>query len=183
MNRIEIDNMVFEPFIVYEQIQKRIRLMATDINMQYEKKNPVFVGVLNGCFMFMSDLMKEIHIPCEMSFVKLASYRGTAQSDIAQLLGVGVDLQGRDVIVVEDVIDSGNSIKYTIEALQKEGTKSINVCALLLKPEALQYEFDNIGYVGFEIEKEFVIGYGLDYNGKFRNLKDIYREVTLGART
>ncbi|WP_316929846.1 phosphoribosyltransferase [Sphingobacterium sp. T2] len=123
MNRIEIDNMVFEPFIVYEQIQKRIRLMATDINMQYEKKNPVFVGVLNGCFMFMSDLMKEIHIPCEMSFVKLASYRGTAQGNIAQLLGVGVDLQGRDVIVVEDVIDSGNSIKYTIEALQKEGAE------------------------------------------------------------
>ena len=180
MKIIEIDNLRFEPFINYEQIKKRIRLIAIDINLKYEGKNPVFIGVLNGCFMFMADLMKEIDIPCEMSFVKLASYAGTSQGDISQLIGVGVELKDRDVIIVEDVIDSGKSLKFTIEALEREGVKNISVCSLLIKPSCLQYDFDTIDYVGFEIEKEFVIGYGLDYNGSFRNLKDIYKEVTLG---
>lgn len=180
MNIIEIDNLRFEPFIEYEQIQKSIRLMALDINLKYEDKKPVFIGVLNGCFMFMADLMKEITIDSEMSFVKLASYAGTAQGNISQLIGVGIDLKDRDVIIVEDVVDTGNSLKYTIEALYKEGVNSVNVCTLLLKPSCLVHEFDNIEYVGFEIEKEFVIGYGLDYNGLYRNLKDIYKEVTLG---
>lgn len=180
MDIIEIDNLRFEPFIEYEQIKKRIRLIGIDINLEYEDKNPVFIGVLNGCFMFMADLMKEVSIPCEMSFVKLASYSGTAQGHISQLIGVGVDLKDRDVIIVEDVVDSGSSLKYTMEALGNEGAKSISVCTLLMKPSCLQYDFDNIEYVGFEIEKEFVIGYGLDYNGQYRNLKDIYKEVTLG---
>lgn len=180
MKTIEIDDLRFEPFIDYDQIKKRIRLIATDINLKYEDKNPVFIGVLNGCFMFMADLMKEIDVDCEMSFVKLASYTGTEQGRISQLIGVGVDLKDRHVVIVEDVVDSGNSLKYTIEALEREGAKQVSVCTLLLKPSCLQHEFDNIEYVGFEIEKEFVIGYGLDYNGFFRNLKDIYKEVTLG---
>src|SRR5690606_23106169 len=180
MKIIEIDELRFEPFIDYEQIKKRIRLIAIDINLKYEDKNPVFIGVLNGCFMFMADLMKEIEIDSEMSFVKLSSYHGTEQGDLSQLIGVGIDIKGRNVIVVEDVVDSGNSLKYTIDALQREGVRDVAVCTLLLKPSCLQYDFDQIEYVGFEIEKEFVIGYGLDYNGKFRNLKDIYREVTLG---
>ena len=180
MKTIEIDDLRFEPFIDYDQIKKRIRLIATDINLKYEDKNPVFIGVLNGCFMFMADLMKEIDVDCEMSFVKLASYTGTEQGRISQLIGVGVDLKDRHVVIVEDVVDSGNSLKYTIEALEREGAKQVSVCTLLLKPSCLQHEFDNIEYVGFEIEKEFVIGYGLDYNGLFRNLKDIYKEVTLG---
>ena len=180
MKIIEIDELRFEPFIDYKQIKKRIRLIAIDINLKYEDKNPVFIGVLNGCFMFMADLMKEIEIDSEMSFVKLSSYHGTEQGDLSQLIGVGIDIKDRNVIVVEDVVDSGNSLKYTIDALQREGVRDVAVCTLLLKPSCLQYDFDQIEYVGFEIEKEFVIGYGLDYNGKFRNLKDIYREVTLG---
>jgi hypoxanthine phosphoribosyltransferase len=180
MKIIEIDELRFEPFIDYEQIKKRIRLIAIDINLKYEDKNPVFIGVLNGCFMFMADLMKEINIDCEISFVKLSSYHGTDQGELSQLIGVGINLKDRNVIVVEDVVDSGNSLKYTIDALQGEGVKDVSVCTLLLKPSCLQYEFDQIEYVGFEIEKEFVVGYGLDYNGKFRNLKDIFREVTLG---
>lgn len=179
MDTIEIDNLSFEPFISYEKIKKRIRLIGIDICRKYEGKKPVFIGVLNGCFMFMADLMKEIDIECEMSFVKLASYRGTSQGDISQLIGVGIDLTDRHVIIVEDVVDSGNSLSHTIKALQAEGVKDIGVCTLLLKPSCLQYTFDNIEYVGFEIEKEFVIGYGLDYKGYFRNLKDIYKEVTL----
>lgn len=178
MSAIEIDDLRFEPFIEYDQIKKRIRLIGIDINVKYEDKNPVFIGVLNGCFMFMADLMKRVHIPCEMSFVKLASYSGTEQGDIHELIGVGMDLRGRDVVIVEDVVDSGNSLKHTMEALERMGVASIAVCTLLLKPSCLQYDFDNIMYVGFEIDKEFVVGYGLDYNGQCRNLSDIYKEVS-----
>lgn len=178
MHVVEIDGLRFEPFIEYDQIKKRIRLIGIDINVKYEGKHPVFVGVLNGCFMFMADLMKQVQIPCEMSFVKLASYSGTDQGDIHELIGVGMDLRGRDVVIVEDVVDSGNSLKHTMEALERMGVASIAVCTLLLKPSCLQYDFDNIMYVGFEIDKEFVIGYGLDYNGQCRNLPDIYKETS-----
>lgn len=178
MRIIEIDNLRFEPFIEYDQIKKRIRLIGIDINVQYADKHPVFIGVLNGCFMFMADLMKQVHIPCEMSFVKLASYAGVEQGDIHELIGVGMDLTGRDIVIVEDVIDSGNSLKHTIEAVEKLGVASISVCALLLKPTCLQHDFDNIMYVGFEIDEEFVVGYGLDYNGQCRNLPDIYKEIS-----
>ncbi|MBL1410702.1 hypoxanthine phosphoribosyltransferase [Sphingobacterium faecale] len=178
MRKIEIDNLRFEPFIEYDEIKKRIRLIGIDINVQYADKHPVFIGVLNGCFMFMADLMKQVHVPCEMSFVKLASYEGTAQGSIHELIGVGMDLKGRDIVIVEDVVDSGNSLKHTMEALEILQVASIAVCTLLIKPDSLQYDFDNIMYVGFEIDPEFVVGYGLDYNGQCRNLPDIYREVT-----
>lgn len=180
MKKIQIDNLYFEEFIGYEQIQKAVRLMGLDISVQYAGKNPVFIGVLNGCFMFMADLMKCIEIPCELSFVKLASYDGTAQGDmIHELLGVGIDLTDRHIIIIEDVIDSGNSLKHTLEALEKHKVASVGVCALLMKPDCLQHEFDNIIQVGFEIEKEFVVGYGLDYNRQYRNLPDIYKNVPI----
>jgi len=177
MKRIQIDQLKFELMIDYDQIQKRIRLIGIDINLRFEEQHPVFVGVLNGCFMFMADLMKQIHIPCEMSFVKLASYQGTNQEHIQELIGVGMSLKGRHVIIVEDIVDTGNSLVHTIEALEKLEVASISVATLLLKPGCLLYQFDNIMYVGFEIEKEFVVGYGLDYNGQCRNLQDIYRNV------
>ncbi|HLS95242.1 hypoxanthine phosphoribosyltransferase [Sphingobacterium allocomposti] len=177
MNSIQIDNLNFELFIDYDQIKKRIRLMGIDISLRYADKHPVFVGVLNGCFMFMADLLKQVHVPCEISFVKLASYKGTSQGDLQELFGVGMDLGGRDVIIVEDIIDSGNSLRHTINALERLGVGSIAVCTLLMKPDCLQHHFDNIMYVGFEIDKEFVVGYGLDYNGQCRNLPDIYRHV------
>ncbi|WDF69293.1 hypoxanthine phosphoribosyltransferase [Sphingobacterium oryzagri] len=177
MKHIQIDNLNFELFIDYEQIKKRIRLMGIDISMKYKDKNPVFIGVLNGCFMFMADLMKEVHMACEVSFVKLSSYHGTAQDQIKELLGVGIDLAGREVIIVEDIIDTGNSLQHTIEALERMNVASIAVCALLMKPECLKHTFDNITYVGFEIDREFVVGYGLDYNGQCRNLADIYKNI------
>ncbi|EFK58349.1 phosphoribosyltransferase [Sphingobacterium spiritivorum] len=177
MKYLTVDNLEFEIMIDHDQIQKRIRLIGIDLNMRFENKHPVFIGVLNGCFMFMSDLMKQVVIPSELSFVKLASYKGVEQQDIAELIGVGMDLTGRDVIIVEDIIDSGHSLKHTMEALEKLGVASISVCALLMKPANLQVQFDNIMYIGFEIEKEFVIGYGLDYNGQCRNLPDIYQHI------
>lgn len=177
MNTIEIDGLEFEPFIEYDQIKKRIRLIGIDMNMKYEGKHPVFIGVLNGCFMFMADLMKQIHIPCEMSFVKLASYSGTASGTVHELIGIGTDLSGRHIIVVEDVVDTGNSLVHTLSALEKMNVASISVCTLLLKPSSLKHDFDNIMYVGFEIGQEFVIGYGLDYNGQCRNLPNIYKQL------
>ncbi|NQD70468.1 hypoxanthine phosphoribosyltransferase [Sphingobacterium shayense] len=179
MNRITIDNLDFEVFIEYSQIKKRIRLMGIDISVKYSNRNPVFIGVLNGCFMFMADLLKQVHIPCELSFVKLASYQGTQQEHINELFGVGMDISGREVIIVEDIIDSGNSLRHTIDALERLNVSSISVCTLLMKPSCLKHTFDNIMYVGFEIEKEFVVGYGLDYNGQCRNLPDIYKNVSL----
>lgn len=181
MNKIDIDNLSFEPFIFYHQIENRIKQLAQEINANYSDKKPIFIGVLNGCFMFMSDLMKEIDIPAEMSFIKLSSYAGTHQGEVSELIGLGIDLADRDVVIVEDVVDSGKSLKHTMLALESKGAKSITVCTLLIKPEAMQFEFDNINYIGFEIQKEFVIGYGLDYNGYYRNLKDIYKEVSLQA--
>lgn len=174
---ITIDHLEFELLIDNEQIMKRVRLIGIDINVKYEDKLPVFVGVLNGSFMFMADLLKQITIPCEMSFVKLASYKGKEQSDISELLGLDTNLRGRDIIIVEDIVDTGNSLKHTIEALEKQEVQSIAVCTLLIKPEMVQHDFDNILYVGFEIEKDFVVGYGLDYNGLCRNLQHIYRHV------
>ena len=127
--------------------------------------------------MFMSDLLKQVVIPCEMSFIKLASYQGTNQGEVNELIGLGIDLEGRDVIIVEDIVDSGKSLNYTIEVMEKQLPASVVVCTLLLKPECLQYDFENIQYVGFEIEKEFVVGYGMDYNGLGRNISDIYKNV------
>lgn len=175
MDNVIVGDLEFEPFMSFEQLQERTRLLGEEISRDYIGKNPVFIGVLNGCFMFMSDLMKEISITCEMSFVKLASYHGTAQGRISQLLGVGIDLTGRDVIIVEDIVDTGNSLTFTFEALAEFNINSLAVCSLLLKPSCLQHSFDNLKYVGFEIAPEFVVGYGLDYNGQGRNLRHIYK--------
>ncbi|HAK28881.1 MULTISPECIES: phosphoribosyltransferase [Sphingobacterium] len=179
MKKIEIDGLLFEPLFEEEQIQKRVRLMGIDISRRYEHKLPVFIGVLNGCFMFMADLLKQIDVPCEMSFIKLASYIGTGQSELNELLGLGIDLEGRDVIIVEDIVDSGHSLKYTLDAVKKLNPAGVIACALLVKPEALQYHFEELTYVGFEISKEFVVGYGMDFNGLCRNLPDIYKNVAI----
>ena len=179
MKQIQIDELHFELMIDENQIQKRIRLIGVDINHRYEDKNPVFIGVLNGCFMFMSDLLKQVVIPCEMSFVKLSSYQGTSQGEMSELIGLGIDLKGRDVIIVEDIVESGNSLKHTIASIEKQSPSSVVVCTLLLKPECLQNDFENIQYVGFEIEKEFVVGYGMDYNCLGRNIPHIYKNIVI----
>lgn len=177
MGNIRIDDLEFELLIDHDQIQKRIRLIGIDINVKYEHKNPVFVGVLNGCFMFMSDLMKQIHIPSEISFVKLASYQGLENEEVTELIGINTDLKGRHVVIVEDIVDTGNSLKHTMDVLEKHQVASVSVCTMLLKPDKVQYEFDNIMYVGFEIDNDFVVGFGLDYNGQCRNLPDLYKQI------
>lgn len=172
-----IDDKTFELFIDQSMIEKRIRLMGIQIDVDYEDKVPIFIGVLNGSFMFMADLMKEVKIGCEITFVKLASYHGGTESSgkITEEVGLLVDIKGRDVIIVEDIIDTGNTLQYLLERLYKQEPKSIKVATLLLKPKALKHHFDEIDLVGFEIGNEFVVGYGLDYNGLGRNTCDIYR--------
>lgn len=176
--KITINQKKFERFIDYNQIKKRIRLIGIQINVAYENQHPVFIGVLNGCFMVMADLMKQIHIANEVSFVKLSSYDGTTRRDnIKELIGLDFNLEGRDVIIVEDIVDTGHSLKHTLDAVYAKNPASVSVCTLLLKPQALQHQFDNIAYVGFEIGNDFVVGYGLDYQGMGRTLPDIYREI------
>lgn len=177
--KIKIDRKAFEQVIDYDQIKKRARLIGIQLNVAYERQNPVFLGVLNGCFMFMGDLMKEVTIACEVSFVKLSSYHGTERNEqINELIGLDVNLRDRDVVIVEDIVDTGHSLKHTIDVVNRHKPASVSVCTLLMKPAALQHRFDNIAYVGFEIPNDFIVGYGMDYNGLGRNLRDIYKVVT-----
>ncbi|MGK9117214.1 hypoxanthine phosphoribosyltransferase [Olivibacter jilunii] len=176
--KIQIDQKDFELMIEHEQVKKRLRLIGIQLNVAYENRIPVFVGVLNGCFMFMADLMKEVHIASEVCFVKMASYQGDQrEEEVKNLIGLSHPLKGREVVIVEDIVDTGNTLKKVIALIAEEEPASIAVCTLLLKPDALEHDFEEIAYVGFEIENQFVVGYGLDYNGIGRNLKDIYRAI------
>src|SRR5690606_4597172 len=174
--KLNIDKKEFGLFIEYDQIKKRTRLIGTQINVAYEKQVHVFIGVLNGSFMFMADLMKEIEIAAEICFIKLASYEGENQNDkVQEIIGLCVDIKDREVIIVEDIIDTGNTLNFLLDKIKEKNPASISICTLLLKPKKLQHQFNNIAYVGFEIPDDFVVGYGMDFNGLGRNLKDIYK--------
>ena len=178
MNKIEIHDKGFEIFLENETICKRTRLIGIQLNVDYEEKCPIFIGVLNGSFLFMADLLKEIDIACEVGFIRVASYHGTESSgQIKEAFGLPEDLEGRDVIIVEDIVDTGLTLKYILEKVNALKPASIKVCSLLFKPAALLQPIEELTYVGFEIPNEFVVGYGLDYDGLGRNLKDIYRAV------
>jgi hypoxanthine phosphoribosyltransferase len=174
---LTIDDKTFEIFINHNMIEKRIRLIGIQLNVDYEGKTPVFIGVLNGSFMFMADLMKEIEISCEMAFVKVSSYYGETQTsgEIRDDYSLTMDIKDRDIIIIEDIIDTGKTLDYLINNLKKKNPSSIKVASLLFKPKALEKKIDEIEYVGFEIANDFVVGYGLDYKGLGRNTKDIYR--------
>lgn len=181
---IQIDSKDFELLLEYDQIKKRIRLIGIQLDVDYENRVPVFVGVLNGSFIFLADLMKEISIASEVTFVKLSSYNGDKSSgEIRKEMDLCMDLKDRDVIIVEDIIDTGLTLKYIIDMVKAHTPASINVCSLLFKPQSLKQEIEEITYVGFEIPDEFVVGYGLDYNGLGRNLKDIYRALHVPSDT
>ncbi len=148
--------------------------MAERINRDMAGKNPLLLAVLNGSFVFAADLMREITIPCEISFVKLASYQGTTSTGtIKEVIGINEDLTGRTVIIVEDIVESGLTIKRMIESLGTRNPESVHICTLLLKPERLKTPLD-IEYVAFEIPNDFILGYGLDYDQQGRQLRDIY---------
>jgi hypoxanthine phosphoribosyltransferase len=178
MNNIQIEDKDFEIFLENDQITKRIRLIGIQINVDYENRCPVIIGVLNGSFIFMADLVKEINSSCEITFVRVSSYKGTnSTGNIKEVFGLPDDLHNRDVILVEDIVDTGVTIQHILEQVKLQKPASVKICTLLFKPAALLTPIPELEYIGFEIPNEFVVGYGLDYNGLGRNLKDIYTVV------
>ncbi len=177
MNRIQIKDKSFEISIPERRILERIKVVADKINADMADKNPLFLAVLNGSFVFAADLMRMITIPSEISFVKLASYQGTTSTGvIKEVIGINEDLTDRHVVIVEDIVESGLTIKRMIETLGTRNPASIGICTLLLKPDRLTVPLD-IKYVAMEIPNDFIVGYGLDYDHQGRNLRDIYTVV------
>jgi hypoxanthine phosphoribosyltransferase len=168
----------FSTYLYEEEIIARITILAEQINQDYEGKNPLFLAVLNGSFMFASDLMKRVTIPCEIAFIRLSSYRDMESSgNVKEVLGLTEDVKGRHVVVLEDIVDTGHTVHNLINQLQAKGPVSVEVASLLLKPDCLQHKLD-VKYVAKSIPNNFVVGYGLDYNGLGRNLRDIYKIVS-----
>lgn len=177
MNRIQIKDKSFEISIPEAKILECIKIVAEKLNTDYRDKNPLFLAVLNGSFIFAADLMRMIDIPSEISFVKLASYQGTTSTGvIKEVIGINEDLTGRHVVIIEDIVESGLTIKRMIETLGTRNPASIEICTLLLKPERLTLPLD-VKYVAMEIPNDFIVGYGLDYDHQGRNLRDIYTVV------
>ena len=156
------------------EIKQRVKELAQQMSRELEGKNPLLLAVLNGSFIFAADLMREMTIPCEISFVKLASYQGTTSTGtIKEVLGINEDLTDRHIIIVEDIVDTGQTMKRMIETLGTRNPASVSVCALLMKPDKLQVELD-VRYCALKIPNDFIVGYGLDYDQGGRGLKDIY---------
>lgn len=179
MHKIQVEDKEFEIFLENDNLNKRIRLLGIQINVDYEGKCPLFIGVLNGSFLFMADLIKEIDGACEIAFMRVASYEGTESSGtVKDLIGLPDDIEGRDVVIVEDIVDTGLTLTHILKIIKAKNPASIKVCSLLLKPACLKHKIEELEYIGFEIPNEFVVGYGLDYNGLGRNLNDIYRATS-----
>lgn len=165
----------FVPMISEEQIQTRIKELAKQISQDYKGKLPIFIGILNGSFIFLSDLIKNVTIHCEIDFYKLSSYgdQKISSGNVKLLKELNADINERHVIIVEDIVDTGLSINYIEKLMNSYKPASIKVASLLVKPGSLKYDV-KIDYIGFEIEDKFVLGYGLDYAQKYRNLNSIY---------
>lgn len=177
MESIQIKDKKFAISITEEQILKEVDRVAAEINRDLKDKNPLFLSVLNGSFMFTADLMKRITIPCEISFVKLASYQGISSTGkITEVIGVNEDISGRCVVIVEDIVDTGLTMQRLLETLGTRNPKEIHIASLLVKPEKLQVPL-NIKYAAMNIPNDFIVGYGLDYDGLGRNYKDIYTVI------
>ena len=172
---MQLHDLKFTPFISEAEIISAIEKVAVDINADYKDETPVFLGILNGAFLFASELIKRFNGNCEVSFVKLSSYQGTNSSgEVKSLLGLSQSLEGRSVIVIEDIIDTGNTLENIYELLEKEKVKEFRIATLFFKPEAYKKNFP-IDYYGMQIPNDFIVGYGLDYKELGRNLKQVYK--------
>lgn len=170
---VQVLDKEFKPYLEKENIQKAIERIANAINADFENTHPLFIAILNGSFMFASDLFKSINIPAEICFIKLASYKGTQSTgQVITAIGLDRDIYQRDVIIIEDIVDTGKTLTEFLPQLQHQQPKSLRVCSLLHKKDATVYPIQ-IDYLGFEIPDLFVVGYGLDYNGYGRNLNRI----------
>ena len=177
MSIIRVHDKEFEPYLSAEQIAAKIRVIAAQINEDYADKRPLFIAILNGSFMFASDLFKTISIEAEICFIKLASYKGTRSTGhVITAIGLDVDLIGRHVVIVEDIVDTGKTLSEFLPQLEHQQPASLRIAALLHKPEATVYPI-TVDYLGFAVPNKFLLGYGLDYDGLGRNLASIYKLV------
>lgn len=174
MSKIKLHDRTFKPKISSEEISKSVATLANQINQDLKDKKPLFLAVLNGSFMFASDLMKKIDIECEISFVKVASYEGASTTGkVKQLIGINEEIKGRTIVIVEDIVDTGHTIENIWEQLHQMGAAEVRIATLLFKPEAYTKTVP-LAYIAMEISNDFIVGYGLDYNGLGRNLDSIY---------
>jgi hypoxanthine phosphoribosyltransferase len=177
MELITVHDKQFKPFISADKISEEIKRVASEINRDYAGKKPLFIAILNGAFMFAADLFKEVTIEAEICFIKLASYKGIKSSgQVLTAIGLDVDLVGRDIIVIEDIVDTGNTLSKFLPQLKNHHPASLKIAALLHKPEAMVHPI-KIDYLGFNVPDKFLLGYGLDYDGLGRNIKEIYQLV------
>lgn len=175
MSDIQVLDKLFEPYITAVAIEQTVQQMANQINIDYLGKEPLFIAILNGSFMFASDIFKKITVPAKISFIKLASYKGTSSSgNVVTAIGLSESIKDRHIILLEDIIDTGKTLSEFLPQLMNQNPASLKIASLLVKPDALQYPV-HADYKGFEIDNRFVLGYGLDYDGLGRNLPEIYQ--------
>ena len=172
---IQLHDKQFVPFISANEIDFAITKLAAQIQDDFADETPVFVGVLNGSFMVVSDLMKKYKKPCEITFIKMASYEGTSSTEnVKQLIGLNQDLSGRSVVILEDIVDTGNTLVELKELFKSQNVKYFKIATLFFKPEAYKQDI-KIDYIGIRIPNKFIVGYGLDYDGLGRNLSEVYQ--------
>lgn len=177
MQPIKLHDKTFGTYLSEQEIQEKIREIAQQINQDYAGKKPLFIAILNGSFMFAADLFKHLTIDAEICFIKLASYKGMKSSgNVVTAIGLDQDLYGRDVVIVEDIVDTGKTLHEFLPKLDHQQPNSLKIATLLHKPEATKFQLQ-LDYIGFSIPNKFVVGYGLDYDGLGRNLKEIYQLV------
>ena len=177
MSTVKIIDKTFKTSITEEQIKQRVKELGQQISKDLEGKNPLLIGVLNGSFIFAADLLREITIPCEISFVKLASYEGILSTGkVKEVMGLNEDISGRTVIIVEDIVDTGRTMRQMLDSLSVRRPASVHICTLFVKPDKLEEPLD-IEYAAFSIPNDFIVGYGLDYDQQGRGLREIYTLV------
>src|SRR5688500_10062217 len=177
MATITVHDKSFEPYLTAEEIHSRIKFIAHQLNTDYVQKRPLFIAILNGSFIFAADLFKELTIDAEICFIKLASYKGTKSTGhVITAIGMDMDIFGREVVILEDIVDTGKTLSEFLPQLKHQQPASMKIVALLHKPEATVFPI-KIDYLGFSIPNKFVVGYGLDYDGLGRNIREIYKLV------
>ena len=177
MNKVTVHGKVFKPFINKAMIDERIALLAKQIDADYGSSKPIFIAILNGSFVFAADLFRQLSIEAEISFIKLASYKGTSSTgNVVTAIGLEENLNDRHIVILEDIIDTGKTLHSFIPELMNRKPASLKIATFLSKPEALKYPV-KADYIGFEVPKKFVLGYGLDYDGLGRNLPELYELI------
>ena len=177
MSTLKVHDKEFIPYITSKEIEEQVARVAKEINKDYQGKKPLFIAILNGAFIFAADLFKQINVEAEICFIKLASYKGVKSTGkVITAIGLDAELFNRDVIIVEDIVDTGKTLNEFLPKLLHHQPASMKIAALLHKPEAVKFPI-RIDYLGFSIPNKFVVGYGLDYDGLGRNLKEIYQLV------